>query len=129
MKFIGIFIHPARYLNTSSFFFRRTFADFSSECALWDFVARAIRNAMRARIDSRESFTIQTPIFIARQADSRESFLKKREGVPEVGTKPLKAPRGYRASNRGSNRGSKGSRKIPEALRGWGPVLVPHPLL
>ena len=51
--------------------------------------------------------------------------LKKREGVPEVGTKPLKALRGYRASNRGSNRGSrgsnrgsKGSRKTPEALRG-----------
>ena len=51
--------------------------------------------------------------------------LKKREGVPEMGTKPLKALRGYRASNRGSNRGSrgsnrgsKGSRKTPEALRG-----------
>ena len=51
--------------------------------------------------------------------------LKKREGVPEVGTKPLKALRGYRASNRGSNRGSrgsnrgsKGSRKTREALRG-----------
>ena len=29
-------------------------------------------------------------------------FLKKREGVPEMGTKPLKALRGYRASNRGS---------------------------
>ena len=28
--------------------------------------------------------------------------LKKREGVPELGTKPLKALRGYRASNRGS---------------------------
>ena len=28
--------------------------------------------------------------------------LKKREGVPEMGTKPLKALRGYRASNRGS---------------------------
>ena len=42
----------------------------------------------------------------------------KREGVPEMGTKPLKALRGYRASNRGSNRGSKGSRKTPEALRG-----------
>ena len=53
------------------------------------------------------------------------SKLKKREGVPEMGTKPLKALRGYRASNRGSNRGSrgsnrgsKGSRKTPEALRG-----------
>ena len=52
-------------------------------------------------------------------------MLKKRERVPEVGTKPLKALRGYRASNRGSNRGSrgsnrgsKGSRKTPEALRG-----------
>ena len=51
--------------------------------------------------------------------------LKKREGVPEMGTKPLKALRGYRASNRGSNRGSRGSnrgskrsRKTPEALRG-----------
>ena len=33
-------------------------------------VARAIRNA----IDSRESFAIETPIFIARQADSRESL-------------------------------------------------------
>ena len=28
--------------------------------------------------------------------------LKKREGVPEMGTKPLKALRGYRASTRGS---------------------------
>ena len=55
----------------------------------------------------------------------KEAYLKKREGVPEMGTKPLKALRGYRASNRGSNggsrgsnRGSKGSRKTPEALRG-----------
>ena len=40
--------------------------------------------------------------------------LKKREGVPEMGTKPLGALSGYRASNRGS----KGSRKTPEALRG-----------
>ena len=41
--------------------------------------------------------------------------LKKREGVPEMGTKPVKALRGYRPSNhfalRGSNRGTKGSRK------------------
>ena len=47
--------------------------------------------------------------------------LKKREGVPEVGTKPLKALRGYWASNRGSrasNQGSQGSRRTPEALRG-----------
>ena len=39
------------------------------------------------------------------------SLLKKREGAPEMGTKPLKALRGYRASNRGSknsNRSSKG---------------------
>ena len=57
--------------------------------------------------------------------DLEKLYLKKREGVPEVGTKPLKALRGYRASNRGSNRGSrgsnpgsKGSRKTPEALRG-----------
>ena len=28
--------------------------------------------------------------------------LKKREGVPEMGTKPLKALWGHRASNRGS---------------------------
>ena len=52
-------------------------------------------------------------------------LLKKREGVPEMGTKPLKPLRGYRACNRGSNRGSrgsnrgsKGSRRTPEALRG-----------
>ena len=37
--------------------------------------------------------------------------LKKREGVPEMGTKPLKALRGYRASNRGSNRGARGCMK------------------
>ena len=30
--------------------------------------------------------------------------LKKREGVPEMGTKPPKALRGHRASNRGSQR-------------------------
>ena len=47
-----------------------------------------------------------------------DQSLKKREGVPEMGAKPLKALRGYRASNRASNRGSKGSRKTPEALRG-----------
>ena len=41
--------------------------------------------------------------------------LKKREGVPEMGTKPLKALRGYRASNRGSNRGSGA---LIEALKG-----------
>ena len=41
-------------------------------------------------------------------------FLQKREGVPEMGTNLLKALKGYRASNRGS----KGSRKTPEALRG-----------
>ena len=28
--------------------------------------------------------------------------LKRREGAPEMGTKPLKGLRGYRASNRGS---------------------------
>ena len=57
--------------------------------------------------------------------ESSKKKLKKREGVPEMGTKSLKALRGYRASNRGSNRGSrgsnrgsKGSRKTPEALRG-----------
>ena len=72
----------------------------------------AIRNANRG--DSRESTRRINP-----------GLLKKREGVPEMGTKPLKALRGYRASNRGSNRGSrgsnrgsKGSRKTPEALRG-----------
>ena len=37
-------------------------------------VARAIRNAMRSRIDSRESFAIKTLVFIARQADSHESL-------------------------------------------------------
>ena len=41
-------------------------------------MARAIRNAIRAnrfaRIDSRESFAIETPIFIACQADSPESL-------------------------------------------------------
>ena len=41
-------------------------------------VARAICNAIRAnrftRLDLRESFAIETPIFIARQADSHESL-------------------------------------------------------
>ena len=45
---------------------------------LGNLVARAIRNAIRAnrfaRIDSRESFATETPIFIARQADSHESL-------------------------------------------------------
>ena len=36
---------------------------------LGSLVARAIRNTIR---DSRESFAIETPIFIARQADSHE---------------------------------------------------------
>ena len=31
-------------------------------------------------------------------------LLKKREGVPEMGTKALKALRGYRASNRSSKK-------------------------
>ena len=35
-------------------------------------------------------------------SDALSFLLKKREGVPEMGTKPLKALRGYRASNRGS---------------------------
>ena len=39
-----------------------------------------------------------------------------------MGTKPLKALRGYRASNRGSNRGS---RALIEALKG----LEKHPRL
>ena len=33
-----------------------------------------------------------------------DHMLKKREGVPEMGTKPLRALRGYRASNRGSKK-------------------------
>ena len=39
-------------------------------------VARAIRNAIRANRlkDSRESFAVETPIFIARLADSHESL-------------------------------------------------------
>ena len=41
------------------------------------------------------------------QFRSAEVFTK-REGVPEMGTRPLRALRGYRASNRGSNRGYKG---------------------
>ena len=47
------------------------------------------------------------------------SFPQKGEGVPEMGTKPLKALRGYRASNRGSNRA------LIEALKG----LEKHPRL
>ena len=31
-------------------------------------------------------------------------LIKEEEGVPEMGTKPLKALRGYRASNRGSKK-------------------------
>ena len=41
-------------------------------------MARAIRKAIRAnrfaRIDSRESFAIETPIFVVRQDDSHESL-------------------------------------------------------
>ena len=37
-------------------------------------VARAIRTKRFTRIDSRESFAIEAPIFIARQADSPESL-------------------------------------------------------
>ena len=37
-------------------------------------VARAIRDAIRKRSDSRESFAIETPNFTARQADSHESL-------------------------------------------------------
>ena len=36
------------------------------------------------------------------EVENSDYCLKKREGVPEMGTKPLKALRGYRASNRGS---------------------------
>ena len=36
--------------------------------------------------------------------NSSEPNLKKREGVPEMGTKPPRALRGYRASNRGSKK-------------------------
>ena len=38
--------------------------------------------------------------------------LKKREGVPEMGMKPLKALKGYQASNRGSKK------NLIEVLRG-----------
>ena len=44
-------------------------------------------------------------------------LFSKREGVPEMGTKPLKALRGYRASNRGSNRGSRGSNRGSKGSR------------
>ena len=74
-------------------------------------------------------------VFLSRRMVANCHRLKKREGVPELGTKPLKALRGYRASSRGSenpiealkgsnrgsrgsNRGSKNSRKAPGALRG-----------
>ena len=57
-------------------------------------------------------------------------MVKKREGVPEMGTKPLKALRGYRASNRGSrgsNRGSKGSRKSTTDPLGVRPIDIFQP--
>ena len=53
-------------------------------------VARAIRNAI-PRIDSRESFAIETPIFIALQADSPES----RE-FPTRANHPIRANRANR---------------------------------
>ena len=40
--------------------------------------------------------------FLATDLAISVGLLKKREGVPEMGTKPLKALRGYRASSRGS---------------------------
>ena len=53
-------------------------------------MARAIRNRF-ARIDSRESFAIETPIFIARQADSHESL-----EFPIRANYPLRANRANR---------------------------------
>ena len=57
--------------------------------------------------------------------------LKKREGVPDMGTKPLKALRGYRASNRGSIEALgaliealKGLEKHPRLYEARGPVLI-----
>ena len=56
----------------------------------------------------------------------RGFYLKKREGVQEMGAKPLKALRGYR----GSNRGSKGSRKNTRGSKRPGALfLIPLPLL
>ena len=54
------------------------------------------------------------PIFEALGQIRANRFLKKRAGVPEMGTKPLRALRGHRASYRGSKGlygGSKGSGK------------------
>ena len=63
----------------------------------------------------------------------RQGSWKKREGVPEMGTKPLKALRDLGPlieALRGSNRRSWGSRKTPKALRGWGPCSdTPFPFL
>ena len=86
---------------------------------------------MDQRFCDRKDRNESLPAIEERRKAGREQSrkLKKREGVPEMGTKPLKALRGYwasnrgsnrgsRGSNRGSNRGSKGSRKTPEALRG-----------
>ena len=61
--------------------------------------------------------------------------LKKRDGVREMGAKPVKALRGFCAANQASLlrdkfRGSQGSRKTPEALRGQGPCsAAPFPFL
>ena len=58
-------------------------------------VARAIRNEIRAnrfaRIDSRESFAIETPILKARQADSPESL-----DFPIRANHPIRANRANR---------------------------------
>ena len=42
--------------------------------------------------------------YILQTFGGQGDLLKQREGVPEMGAKPLKALRGYQASNRGSEK-------------------------
>ena len=57
---------------------------------------------MRRKFTTDSKFTTCTCFSLSGSLGGAKRISKKREEVPEMGTKPLKALRGYRASNRGS---------------------------
>ena len=65
---------------------------------------KLVEAALLVRVITDNLVAPKSQIAIAAIFVCRGQILKKREGVPEMGTKPLKALRGYRASNRGSKK-------------------------
>ena len=83
---------------------------FCLSCFLWPSNAQGLFEGTCAhgirRGRSRHTIIIKRGVDAMRvdflNLSEHSSIVKKREGVPEMGTRPLKALRGYRASNQGS---------------------------